>query len=826
MSKLDEKYILNLQNLSDALESLVDILKEQHKAGGQAGGTDTVNTMLGNMDTEKFNKIVDDLNDVKATSIRIENNTDKILKEVKDARSAKESGMFGEIEDPKNKSKIVDGIKVVALIAGGVLAIGLAFKIIGNVDFLSVIGLSVAMLIMAKTYSEMSNMKGMNWKNVLIINLMLVTMSIALLASSVILNQMPDLSPKQLITAIALGITMGIVSWGLLKGIGSFDPKNMWMIAIIPVLIPAVAGGILLAALIFTKLPALSFSQLLTAIFVGVALIPISFAFSLMAKGLKGADWKSVLFTSLAVPVMASTIVGASYLFQKMQDVTFNQMLSGVFVGIALIPIAFAFALVAKGLKGADWKTMLFTSLAIPVIAGALVAASVILQGLQPVEDPVGMILTSIAIGVSVLALVPAFFLISKMKMDMKSMLMGALTIIVVSGVIMISSQILALGKYDNYPSVDWAAGVGLSMLSFVPAVVILGLIATSGVGLVAIGLGLLSVIGVAAAMLAVSYILGMGKWDNFPSVDWAKGVGLSMLAFIVPMIALGTLIMATFGIGGLLLLAGAGAIMGIVSLMVDISNVFSSNSFDSYPSVDWVKGVTGALNSFGSFITNMPVGIFDMLKVLLLGRAIVNIAKLFNKNANLFNEPNVAWVDNIKNILDVFQLLPDKDKADGLNAITNSLNRMAMLGAANIIPILLLAGTIRRLNSALDELNEKNVDKLTQLSKGVMILSIIDDSKLADVIETLNDKKRELSTVFDEKGSSFIQDILNAKNAGVSTSPIGGSNTVNAQKSTEPEEDRSVIILQEISDKIDTLITKMEKVEKASNVGTSLGID
>jgi soluble cytochrome b562 len=80
------------------------------------------------------------------------------------------------------------------------------------------------------------------------------------------------------------------------------------------------------------------------------------------------------------------------------------------------------------------------------------------------------------------------------------------------------------------------------------------------------------------------------------------------------------------------------------------------------------------------------------------------------------------------------------------------------------------------------------------------------------------------LSTVFDEQGSSLIQDILNAKN-GVSTSPIGGNTTVNTQKQLEPEKNESAEILKDIRDKMDTLINKLEKVEKASNVGTSLGI-
>jgi hypothetical protein len=258
---------------------------------------------------------------------------------------------------------------------------------------------------------------------------------------------------------------------------------------------------------------------------------------------------------------------------------------------------------------------------------------------------------------------------------------------------------------------------------------------------------------------------------------------------------------------------------------MVDISKIFASNSFNSYPSLEWVNSVGGALKAFGSYISTIPTGLFDLFKVILLGKAIVKMAELFNENANLFANPNVVWIDNLRNILSVFKELPDTDKADGLKEIVKSLNNMSALGVVNIIPILMLAGAIKKLNSALDELNEKNVDKLTQLSKGVMILSIIDDSKLNDVVETLNDKRKELSTVFDEKGSSIIQDILNAKNSSVSTASVGGGTSVTTPKPTQTEEDQSVVVLKEMSEKLDAIIAKMEKVEKAANVSSSLGI-
>ena len=73
--------------------------------------------------------------------------------------------MFDKVEDPKNKNRIVDGIKVVILIAAGVLALGMAFKIIGHVDFLSVIALSGAILMMSSAFSKISELK--NFKKLL-----------------------------------------------------------------------------------------------------------------------------------------------------------------------------------------------------------------------------------------------------------------------------------------------------------------------------------------------------------------------------------------------------------------------------------------------------------------------------------------------------------------------------------------------------------------------------------------------------------------------------------------------------------------------------------
>ena len=106
MSQFDQRYIQNLQNFADTLEELVDFLKTQHEKGGEAGTTDVINKMAENMDDERISQIVEELQEVKDTTKKIDSNTEKILEEVKSAREAKETGMFGKVQSKENKEKI------------------------------------------------------------------------------------------------------------------------------------------------------------------------------------------------------------------------------------------------------------------------------------------------------------------------------------------------------------------------------------------------------------------------------------------------------------------------------------------------------------------------------------------------------------------------------------------------------------------------------------------------------------------------------------------------------------------------------------------------
>ena len=107
MSKIDEKFINNLNNFSVALENIVELLKEQAKLNP----TDVVNKLAENLDAEHIQQISNDLEEVKDRTVYISDNTDKILKEVQAANKGKEAGMFETISnnpfEASVKSKIL-----------------------------------------------------------------------------------------------------------------------------------------------------------------------------------------------------------------------------------------------------------------------------------------------------------------------------------------------------------------------------------------------------------------------------------------------------------------------------------------------------------------------------------------------------------------------------------------------------------------------------------------------------------------------------------------------------------------------------------------------
>jgi hypothetical protein len=220
----------------------------------------------------------------------------------------------------------------------------------------------------------------------------------------------------------------------------------------------------------------------------------------------------------------------------------------------------------------------------------------------------------------------------------------------------------LALGNYKKYPDWKWALGVGLSLIAFTPAIVLLGAIAMSGFGALAILAGAGMVLIVAATITASSYILAAGKYGNYPPLSWSASVAISMAAFTAGMVVLGALIIGTFGIGGLMLAAGAEAVLTVADTIVQASLILEKGKYTGGPTLAWAGGIALALGAFAPVYAMMMansilslfggggVGPDDFATAIkTVSRGIVDAAGFFaNNKAAFINGPSKEWSQGV----------------------------------------------------------------------------------------------------------------------------------------------------------------------------------
>jgi hypothetical protein len=610
MARIDEKYVESLNNYSKSLEEIVEILQQQVKNKD----TDVLETMLKNMDGEKIGRIVEDLKTINETTKRIESKTDKILQEIRSIKKQKESGLFGQVSDPKNKNKIVDGIKIITLIAGGVLAIGLAFKIIGKVDVLSVISLGISISIIMATFAYINEkIKQPDIKRTALIAGMMIIVSTAVAVSSWILMMSKPLSLSLALsitfTALAVGGALYLLSKTIEKT--ELKPKIIFGLMLLPFLAPVIAMAIMTSSYIFSMTKPISMkvasSVLFTSLALGIALYGVTKALSMMTwKGaLMAMLGKGALLTIL-IGAVAGGIVLASWLFSKIVPISLMQGLTAIFVAVTLGVTMFLMGKVFKYVKGMKEEDAVTAGLVMLAIAGVIPIASYILSYTK-VWTPnfaLKLAITSLAIGVAILSFTPALWILKKANIKWEDIAKLGVLMVLISGIIVATSWILMGGKYDgNYPSWEWSLQVGLSLVVFGGEMAALGWV-ISKIGEKNLAYGAIAALAVSVIMVASSWLLSAGNYGTYPSLDWVTGVGLSLVIFGGAMIGLGFIIESTGGIGlGAMTLGSIGVLIVATSIMLS-SWILSIGNYGKYPSFEWAKGVGLSLITFGTSVT------------------------------------------------------------------------------------------------------------------------------------------------------------------------------------------------------------------------------
>ncbi len=752
-SNIDKAFIENLQNFTNALEGIVELMQQQSEKG------DAVNQMLSAMDGPKMSDIAEDIKTLVEKTDKIDSRTKQILEEVKASRKAKETGMFGKISDKSNKEKIVDGISVIMLIAGGVLAIGMAFKIVGDVDVMSVISLGIAIYAVSKAFAEIAQIKELTPKKALIAGLVMVTIAGALVASSFILKFMQPIDIFTAFSLILVGGSLGLATFLLLKSVNkmSLKPKDVAAILLLPLILPLIAGA----------------------------------------------------------------IVASSFLIKFMQPIDLKKGISFALLGGAL---GFAAVLLLTGisklkLDSKDVIKVLLLPLILPAISLAIVLSSLILQLFQPLKDPGNFIKSAGAIGLGIIAFLPVFFVISKLKLtNPAQLLMGGLAILIVSSAIMLSSWILSVGNYKKYPSAKWSLGAGLAMILFLPSLVVFGILAMTGIGLAALALGSVGALITAGVIVAVSHILNEGVYEKGPPLDWADSVGLLLPIFGASMVDL-----ALIPFAGKLLNKGGEMVLTVAQTIVDAADILRGGNYTGGPTKEWAEGIGLSLGAFadalgvalkgggGIFSKGLKPGEFvDFIRNVSYG--MIEAADILSQGNWTQNAPSKKWGEGVGSALspfiDLFSTLANSPKARMLmkdlkksnkkdedsifvdlikdiswamvsvnrifgttdwknypseewgQGVKKAFDVISVIGGADdkiIEGIDNFAEAIKKLSRSFNSLRNAGIDKFGRLTGSITILSAVDQNQLNNVIGVLDANKDRLADVTRKAGRGAI---------------------------------------------------------------------
>ena len=668
-----DKIIDTLNDLSKAIEEMAKSLQQKK--------TEEKN-VLNSFFTSSSGKIVEE---IKLGVKNIKKDTEEILKNQKTLISLSKdkqskAGLFE--GSSEKKSKIKDGVSTVLLIAAGVLAIGVAFKMIGQVDFLSVIALSISLPLVAMAFEKIAQMKDLKPAEMKNIFFTIVTMATSITVASWIMGMIRPISIWQGVTAILIAGTFAVVSYGIEKiAKGVKDVTAMDLIKM-PLVLFSVGLAITLASQVMGGIKPISIGQGVTAILIAGTFAVISYGIEGITKSIKNINAKQMALMPVVLVTFALAITLSSQIMRGIHVITIGQALTGIAVAATLAIMALALPALAYAVEKTDLKTAAKMVLILPLLALSIAASSWALQLVVPVKDLFGVVLLSLAVGVMGVAVGATMWALNAMGVGPKEAFLGGLSIIIIAGTIAAASQLLALGNYNGqYPGISWAAGVGLSIVGFGLSAIILGAAMETGAGAIALGLGVIGVLAVAGAILATSAILGVGTYGNYPTLAWSSGVALSLGAFGIGMLGLGAFILGSFGAGLLVLGAGAAGVMVVSKAIVDSSVILGTGVYTGGPTKEWAEGISLALGAFAPIFKVLfdrgIIGLFskgpsadDFAKAITtVSNGIVTAGQFFMKVPNIWTGgPTAEWSAGVGGALAAFTPIFDAlAKSSGL---------------------------------------------------------------------------------------------------------------------------------------------------------------
>lgn len=857
---MDQKMLDALNNLSVCLEEIATALKDK-----KAGKADSVsNTLKSGNFIKQIEEINSNVKEIKTDTKKILKNQETIL-EISKQNSGKESSLFERVSSKKEKVK--DGVGVILQIAIGVLAIGTAFKMIGQVDFVSVMSLSLALPLIAYSFEKIAQIKELNLNTALGLIAITGAISLSILLSSYLLSSVRPISIFQALTTIFISGAFAVIAPHMVKFISAFKDIGFGTILksaiFLPSILVSISTGIMLSSYILQYTKPIGLFQAITAIMISGVFAVIGFGLNKLLSAFKGQNLLALGVAIIGLPLIlvgiSKAISLSSIYLSDVKVIKLDQALTAIGIAAVFSVIGYGMSKLIGSFKGINPGTLATAIIGLPIllvaISAAIVGSSLVLSNIgNPLTDDQLIYIVKLGLTMSLLSF--TFGLTLKLVSNIKptSLAAGVLTIVAISGVVALSSRILSYGTYDKqYPSLRWSLGVSASLLGFSLAVVGLGIIATSGIGAVALLAGSAATLGVAATIVGVSKILQYGVFNKFPSFSWALGAGTSMVVFSGLMLVMGSV----GAVGGLLNKLSLGLIpnpnkVGMESILeiaysiVAVDKILSTGTYKNGPSFAWSAGVGTALVAFSGLtmmigaidgVSKLASGIvkfvtFGKVKNIISDEAIIKKAQSMAVLSKVISVgdytkyPTVSWALGIGAAMTTYTAL--------LNSLSgNTLSLTGLLGKNDPIEKAIsnmnklgfgfmgLGKSVEVFSNSMKNLSLDKLDMLRSLTGNIVLLSLMD----AKSFDAMMSKLEERSSSFNEISSKLKEERSKSTGSasGISIKPAYKDDKKNEMDAINAKMDNIIILLTDITSVVGsngTLKEHLDSLHKQKSLG------
>ena len=668
-----DKQLLNaLNNLSDALEQIA----AQMSKGGESKSDVTKALQSGNF-IEEIKEINIGVKSIKKDTQEILKQQRTILEMSKKKESDKKTGDFE--SDPKKENSIKKGVATILLIAVAVLAIGLAFKIVGKVDFLSVVGLGIAIVLIGMAFEKIAKLN-ITVRQAINTSIIMISMSFGIMLSSKILSFVSPISITQAITSVLISGMFAIASGGLVKLIQSFESSKLSFGTIIktaimlPLVMLSFSIGIWLSSLVLGKVQPIGLAQVMSSIFIAAVFSVAAFGLRKILKSFDGLSPGKALLAAFMMPFVFVALSISIWLSSKflgmVQPISFQAFVGSIMIAALFFVLSFSIGRIATALGKLDWKDVPKIPAFFVLVSIAIAASAYIFWKSREFFNIEWITMIRIlAIGVVVGILGIIFGFATKIIGDLTWPNVVKLPLFFTLIVISITISAYILYNYQKYFQIDFitmlkilvlGAVLGIIGIIFGIATKIIGNISWSQVIKLPVFFTLITLsIAISAMILfaAKSFIEGMTFTMMFKTLVFSV-----ILAIAVVVIAIAAKILTLMG-SPMTYMKGGLAILIIALVITLTSMILNEGEYKNYPGLKWVIGVGASMVAFGIAAALLGLAVFGpqalifaagLAAILVVAATIVETSKIIAKGS--YNIPGILpWAVGVALIYSTF---------------------------------------------------------------------------------------------------------------------------------------------------------------------------